>query len=74
MIVFLDTGILGMLSSVNKEGDIAQCKEWLYGLLARGVYVISSVLCDYEARRSLALNNIRLQSIKSQASINNLDI
>lgn len=58
MIVFLDTGIIGLLSSPRKTGEAVEGKEWLFHLLSRGVYVTSSDLCDYEVRRSLLLNQI----------------
>jgi hypothetical protein len=31
----------------------------LYGLLAKGVYVVSSDICDYEVRRNLVLESMR---------------
>lgn len=71
MIVFLDTGIIGLLSSPRKVGEAEQCKEWLYRLLAKSVYVVSSDLCDYEVRRSLLLNLIKNPS--TARAIENLD-
>lgn len=71
MIVFLDTGIIGLLSSPRKTGAAAECKQWLYHLLSRSVYVVSSDLCDYEVRRSLLLNQI--QNPLATEGINNLD-
>lgn len=55
MIVFLDTGVLGLVSSPSNKGDAKECKEWFYRLLARGIYVITSDICEYEVRRSLIL-------------------
>lgn len=57
MIIFIDTGVLGALSSPRKTGEVGLCKEWFFGLLARGVYIISSDLCDYEVRRGLILDS-----------------
>ncbi|EGJ34305.1 MULTISPECIES: hypothetical protein [Moorena] len=51
MIVFVDTGVLGLLSSPNDKLEAQQCQQSLYSLLARGVYVLSSDLCDYEVTR-----------------------
>jgi hypothetical protein len=51
MIVFLDSGVLGLLSSPYQQGEARECGEWLYKLLARSVYVVSSDICDYEVRR-----------------------
>lgn len=55
MIVFLDTGVLGLVTSPSNKGDVRECKEWFYRLLARGIYVITSDICEYEVRRSLIL-------------------
>jgi predicted nucleic acid-binding protein len=55
MIVFLDSGILGLLSSPYQAGEARECSEWLYRLLSRSVYVVSSDICDYEVRRGLKL-------------------
>ncbi len=43
MIVFLDSGVLGLLTNPNKEGQPLLCENWLYSLLAKGVYVVSSL-------------------------------
>lgn len=72
MMVFLDTGILGILSSPNEKVEVQQCQEWLYRLLARGVYVISSDICDYEVRRGLLLDSIRKPSAKGIDNLNKL--
>jgi predicted nucleic acid-binding protein len=58
MIVFLDSVTLGILSSPGERSEIEECQDWLYGLLARSAYVVSSYLCDYEVRRSLILTSI----------------
>lgn len=55
MIVFLDTGILGLICSPKNDGEAGECKAWLYKLLAKSVYVVTSDLCDYEVRRGLLL-------------------
>lgn len=73
MIVFIDSGVLGLLSSPNEKLEVQQCQEWLYSLLSKGVYIISSDLCDYEVRRSLLLNSIRGISNQSIDNLNNLD-
>jgi hypothetical protein len=71
MIVFLDSSIVGLLSSPKKRGEARECKQWLYRLLARGIYVTSSDLCDYEVRRSLLLNKIK--NPLAIESLDNLD-
>jgi len=73
MIVFIDSGVLGLLSSPNEKLEVKQCQEWLYSLLSKGVYLISSDLCGYEVRRSFLLNSIRGASNQSIDNLNNLD-
>jgi predicted nucleic acid-binding protein len=58
MIVFLDSGILGLVSSPSNISEARECKQWLYQLLARGAYVVSSDICDYEVRRGLMLASL----------------
>ncbi len=70
MIVFLDTGVLGLLSSPNNRGEAKECKEWFYRLLARSIYVVTSDICDYEVRRSLLLASLTNPTVKG---IENLD-
>jgi hypothetical protein len=58
MIVFLDTNVLGLLAKQTKSFDDSsdesyQVEQWFYGLLSRGVRVVTSTLCDYEFRRGL---------------------
>jgi hypothetical protein len=58
MIVFLDTNVLGLLAKPTKSFDDSsdesyQVQQWFYGLLSRGVRVVTSTLCDYEFRRGL---------------------
>jgi hypothetical protein len=64
MIVFLDSGILGLIASPNERTEVIACQNWIFGLLAKGVYIVSSDICDYEIRRSLLLlENQRLNEI-----------
>lgn len=58
MIVFLDTGVLGLVSSPSNTGEAKECKEWLYRLLSRSAYIVTSDICDYEVRRSLLLASL----------------
>ena len=70
MIVFIDSGVLGILANPNSVGEVRDCQEWLYKLLSRGIYVCSSEICDFEVRRSLILE---LQKKPHLNSIQNLD-
>lgn len=73
MIVILDSGVLGLLASPiqeaseEEENEIDQCTEWLYYLLSKGVYVVTSEISDYEVRREL----IRIKS-DGLATLNDL--
>jgi predicted nucleic acid-binding protein len=72
MIVFLDTSILGLLANPNKKGEPTECEQWLFSLLLKGVFVITSDLCDYEVRRSFILETRRKQNINSVDSLDEL--
>ena len=70
MIIFIDSGVLGILANPNKKGEARDCEQWLYGLLSKSVTVVTSDICDYEIRRSLILESRRNPNINS---IENLD-
>jgi predicted nucleic acid-binding protein len=53
MIVLLDSGPLGILSSPLATPEAMQCHAWLNGLIANGHRAFTSEICDYEARREL---------------------
>lgn len=72
MIVFIDSGVLGKLANPTKYGEINDCLECLYGLLARGVNVCSSQLCDYEVRRSMVLEARNKPHLTSLSNLNKL--
>ena len=61
-IVFLDTGIIGLVTSPRKQGQAYACEQWLFGLLARGVNIVSSEICDYEVRRNLIMIVVKFSS------------
>jgi hypothetical protein len=42
-----DTGVLGLVSSPKNAGDVFACKQWMFHLIARGVFVVTSDICDY---------------------------
>lgn len=54
-IVFIDSGVLGILCNPNQSEINAKCEEWLYRLLSQGIRVITSEICKYEVKRSLIL-------------------
>ncbi len=65
MIVFIDTGILGLLANPNKKGEAAEVEQWLLSLLSRGVLVLTSDIYDYEVRINLILESLRKPNINS---------
>ena len=70
MIVFLDSGVLGLASSPKKSDDACACEQWLFQLIVRNAYIITSDICGYEVRRGLVLAS--LQGRKTEG-IDNLD-
>ena len=70
MIVFIDSSVLGILANPNKISESSKCREWLYKLLAQGIYICSSIICDFEVRRGLILE---YQKKPYLTSIQNLD-
>jgi hypothetical protein len=59
MIALIDSGVLGKLCNPNSSPEVEAAREQLYALLAKGIYIVSSQICDYEVRRSLILNSMR---------------
>lgn len=72
MIVLLDTGVLGILCNPNQKQKAINCQNWFEQLLARGVYFLTSVLCDYELRQGLILANTREKSTNGINKLNSL--
>ncbi|MEC4814182.1 MAG: hypothetical protein SAK29_13040 [Scytonema sp. PMC 1069.18] len=64
MLVFIDSGVLGLLSNPHKLDEASDCEQWLYKLICQGVYVCSSDVCDYEVRRNLI--SVQLLAVSSQ--------
>ena len=72
MIIFLDTGVLGVLASPNDKQEVRDCQQWLYSLTIRGTYCVSSDICDYELRRSLILESFKYDNEKSIQKLDEL--
>ena len=53
MIVLLDAGPLGMITNPKSSSENEACKNWLAGLVYRGVEVVIPEIVDYEVRREL---------------------
>ena len=51
VIVLLDAGPLGMITNPNSSSENEACKNWLAGLVCRGVEVVIPKIADYEVRR-----------------------
>ena len=67
MIIFIDTGVLGLLSSPNKRKEVIKSQEWLYFWLSRGFNIISSDICDYEVRRGTQYYSVKLKNLVETA-------
>jgi predicted nucleic acid-binding protein len=52
-LVFLDTGVLGMLCSPRGTLRAVMCLDWSRALLGAGVRLFIPEICDYEVRRKL---------------------
>ena len=65
MIVFIDSGVLGKLCNPNPTEETIAVNNWLFSLLSKGIFVVSSYICDYEVRRSLILESLRKPNINS---------
>jgi hypothetical protein len=68
-LVFLDTGMVGMLSNPRGTPKNLRCTQWVRDLLAAGVRVFVPEIRDYEGRRKLIHNGstsglIRLDRLK----------
>jgi hypothetical protein len=68
-LVFLDTGVLGMVSNPRGRPRNLQCRQWVRDMLTAGARVFVPEICDYEERRKLIHNGataglIRLDRLK----------
>jgi hypothetical protein len=70
--ILIDSGVLGKLCNPNSSTEVEAARERLYALLAKGVYIVSSQICDYEVRRSLILNSLRGLSSEGISNLNKL--
>jgi len=55
--VFLDTGVLGIVTHPRGSEESRECIMWMYGLLDADVRVCVPEVCDYELRREYVLNS-----------------
>ena len=72
MIVIIDSGILGKLCNPNRTEETIAVNDWLFTLLSRGIFVVSSYICDYEVRRSLILDSLRKSDVNSIQDLDEL--
>jgi predicted nucleic acid-binding protein len=63
MIVLLDTGPLGRLTSPKPSPINRECLDWLISMISAQATVLVPEICDYELRRELARGK-RTQAIK----------
>ena len=53
MIVVLDSGVVGLVTTPNATGEAAACKAWLRAHGDAGTTVVLPDIIDYETRRAL---------------------
>ena len=58
MIIFLDAGPLGMLTSPAATAKNTQIKEWMDSQIDKGAEIVVPEIADYEVRRGLVLENL----------------
>lgn len=51
--VFLDTGVLGLVTHPNNTGEAVACKRWFQALIEADVPIHLPEIADYELRRKL---------------------
>jgi predicted nucleic acid-binding protein len=66
MPLFLDTGVLGLVTHPQGDAGATQCHKWLKGCIAAGSTFCVPEIADYELRRELIRR-------KNNASIGRLD-
>lgn len=57
--VFLDTGVVSLVTHPNDTDEAIACKKWFQGLLEEAVPVHLPEIADYELRRKLMQLNSR---------------
>ncbi len=60
MIVFLDSGVLGILANPNKIGEASDCEQWLLSLLSKGVSILTSDIGLWTKKRLICVNNTQI--------------
>jgi len=73
MIILLDSGVIGNICNPNPSQMRQQLDNWLFGSIARGAYIASSTICDFEVRRSLKLSEIQGTTITGTPYLDNLN-
>jgi hypothetical protein len=58
MLIFLDAGPLGMLTSPAATAKNTQIKEWMDSQIDKGAEIVVPEIADYEVRRSLILEKL----------------
>jgi hypothetical protein len=51
--IFLDTGVLGLMTNPNKSQEVLDCLQWAVDMLNAGHHFIVPSIADYEVRREL---------------------
>lgn len=53
MIVVLDSGVVGLVTTPNATGEADECNLWLNAHLSVGTTIVLPDIIDYETRRAL---------------------
>ena len=69
MTIFLDVGILGLLTHKNLSDEVRRCTTWLRSVSDAGHEVVICEINDYELRRSLIKINSRTSILELDALI-----
>lgn len=51
--VFLDTGVLSLVTNPKHSDPVERCNQWLDEILSQGDEAVIPEICDYELRREL---------------------
>jgi predicted nucleic acid-binding protein len=73
MIILLDSGVIVTICNPNASPLRQQLDNWLFGSMARGAYIVSSTICDFEVRRSLRLTELEGSEITGIPNLDSLN-
>ena len=66
--VFLDSGVIGLITNPNLSAEGISCAKWLLSHINKGIQIIIPEIVDYEVRREL----LRANKVKGLARLDEL--